>query len=179
MWALCICCAAELHHETHVSSEDSGLQLDDIYTLKQENVVFGRIETQAARQVMLQKVREAEREKIVEQFRAQNNKLVSGSVKRVTRDNIIVDIGNDVEAILPRDQLLPGEIYKINDRIRAVLQIKEIVRQNTVETFYTWTALQKTHPCHLRAHDFQCISHEGRITANGLALDQTALSPTV
>ena len=116
----------EFHHETHVSSDDSGLQLDDIYTVKQENVVFGRIETQAARQVMLQKVREAEREKIVEQFRTQNNKLVSGSVKRVTRDNIIVDITHEAEALLPRDKLMPGEIYKINDRIRAILQIVEV-----------------------------------------------------
>ena len=116
----------EFHHETHVTSDDSGLQLNDIYTVKQENVVFGRIETQAARQVMLQKVREAEREKIVEQFRAQNNKLVSGSVKRVTRDNIIVDITHEAEALLPRDKLMPGEIYKINDRIRAILQIVEV-----------------------------------------------------
>jgi N utilization substance protein A len=51
---------------------------------------------------------------------------MNGTVKRVTRDNIIVEIGNDIEAILPRDQLLPGEIYKINDRMRAILQIKEI-----------------------------------------------------
>jgi N utilization substance protein A len=76
--------------------------------------------------VMLQKVREAEREKIVEQFRSQNNKLVSGSVKRVTRDNIIVDITHEAEALLPRDKLMPGEIYKINDRIRAILQIVEV-----------------------------------------------------
>ena len=116
----------EFHHETHVTSDDSGLQLDEIYTVKQDNVVFGRIETQAARQVMLQKVREAEREKIVEQFRTQNNKLVSGSVKRVTRDNIIVDITHEAEALLPRDKLMPGEIYKINDRIRAILQIVEV-----------------------------------------------------
>ena len=59
-------------------------------------------------------------------FRSQNNKLVSGSVKRVTRDNIIVDITHEAEALLPRDKLMPGEIYKINDRIRAVLQIIEV-----------------------------------------------------
>ena len=70
--------------------------------------------------------REAEKELIVSKFRSNDNNLVSGFVKRVTRDNIIVEINNDVEAILPRDQLLPGEIYKINDRIRAILQIKEI-----------------------------------------------------
>ena len=116
----------EFHHETHVTKQDSGLDIGDTFSKEQDNIVFGRIETQAARQVMLQKVREAEREKIVDQFRSQNNKLVSGSVKRVTRDNIIVDITHEAEALLPRDRLMPGEIYKINDRIRAVLQIVEV-----------------------------------------------------
>ena len=116
----------EFHHETHVTKEDSGLDIGETFSKEQDNIVFGRIETQAARQVMLQKVREAEREKIVDQFRSQNNKLVSGSVKRVTRDNIIVDITHEAEALLPRDRLMPGEIYKINDRIRAVLQIVEV-----------------------------------------------------
>ena len=116
----------EFHHETHISKTDSNLELGEIFSKQEENVVFGRIETQAARQVMLQKVREAEREKVVSQFKSKNNKLVSGSVKRVTRDNIIVDITHEAEALLPRDKLMPGEIYKINDRIRAVLQIVEI-----------------------------------------------------
>ena len=116
----------EFHPETHISEKDSSLKIGEIFSKEQENIIFGRIETQAARQVMLQKVREAEREKIVDQFRSQNNKLVSGSVKRVTRDNIIVDITHEAEALLPRDKLMPGEIYKINDRIRAVLQIIEV-----------------------------------------------------
>ena len=98
----------------------------ETFTQEVENIEFGRIEAQAARQVMMQKVREAERENVVSKFRHQNNTLVNGVVKRVTRDNVIVEINTDIEAILPRDQLLPGEIYKINDRIRAVLQIKEI-----------------------------------------------------
>ena len=116
----------EFHIETHITKENSKLDLGEMYSIQQENVPFGRIETQAARQVMLQKVREAEREKVVSQFKNQNNQLVNGTVKRVTRDNIIVDISYDAEAILPRDKLMPGEIYKINDRIRAVLQIQEI-----------------------------------------------------
>ena len=116
----------EFHHETHISKIDSDLELGEVFSQQQENITFGRIETQAARQVMLQKVREAEREKVVSQFKSKNNKLVSGSVKRVTRDNIIVDITHEAEALLPRDKLMPGEIYKINDRIRAVLQIVEI-----------------------------------------------------
>ena len=116
----------DFHKETHVTENDSKLTLGDTYSLDVDNVVFGRIEAQAARQVMMQRVREAERDTIVAMFISQNNSLMNGIVKRVTRDNIIVDIGNDIEAVLPRDQLLPGEIYKIKDRMRAILQIKEI-----------------------------------------------------
>ncbi|MDB9837808.1 transcription termination factor NusA [Gammaproteobacteria bacterium] len=116
----------DFHKETHVTENDSKLSLGDTYSLDVDNVVFGRIEAQAARQVMMQRVREAERDNIVAMFTSQNNSLMNGTVKRVTRDNIIVDIGNDIEAVLPRDQLLPGEIYKIKDRMRAILQIKEI-----------------------------------------------------
>tara|TARA_X000000950_G_scaffold254007_1_gene317401 strand:- start:1882 stop:3348 length:1467 start_codon:yes stop_codon:yes gene_type:complete len=116
----------DFHIETHKTSTDAGKETGELHTEVVENIDFGRIETQAARQIMMQKVREAERENIVSKFRTQDNTLMNGIVKRVTRDNIIVEINNDVEAILPRDQLLPGEIYKINDRIRAILQIKEI-----------------------------------------------------
>ena len=116
----------EFHIETHSKVQDSDLELSDCFTKEIENIPFGRIETQAARQVMLQKVREAEREKVVSMFKNQNNNLVNGTVKRVTRDNIIVDISYDAEAILPRDRLMPGEIYKVNDRIRAILQIQEV-----------------------------------------------------
>ena len=116
----------EFHRESFISPSESSMEIGELYFEQVDNVEFGRIETQAARQVMLQKVREAERKKIVEQFRSQHNKLVSGSVKRVTRDNIIVDITHEAEALLPRDRLMPGEIYKINDRIRAILQIVEV-----------------------------------------------------
>jgi len=116
----------DFHKETHITDSDSKMSLGDTYSIDVDNVVFGRIEAQAARQVMMQRVREAERDNIVAMFTSQNNSLMNGIVKRVTRDNIIVDIGNDIEAVLPRDQLLPGEIYKIKDRMRAILQIKEI-----------------------------------------------------
>jgi N utilization substance protein A len=116
----------EFHRESYISPSESSMEIGELYFEQVDNVEFGRIETQAARQVMLQKVREAEKELIVSKFRSSDNNLVSGFVKRVTRDNIIVDLGQDAEAILPRDQILPGEIFKINDRVRAVLQIKEI-----------------------------------------------------
>ena len=116
----------EFHRESHISSSESSMEIGELYSEQVDNVTFGRIETQAARQVMLQKVREAEKELVVSKFMSSDNSLVSGFVKRVTRDNIIVDLGQDAEAILPRDQILPGEIFKINDRVRAVLQIKDI-----------------------------------------------------
>ena len=116
----------EFHRESHVSPSESSMDIGELYFKQVSNVEFGRIETQAARQVMLQKVREAEKELVVSKFQSSDNNLVSGFVKRVTRDNIIIDLGQDAEAILPRDQILPGEIFKINDRVRAVLQIKEI-----------------------------------------------------
>ena len=125
-WVVAEEAAEDFHKETHITEDDSKLSLGDTFSLDVDNVIFGRIEAQAARQVMMQRVREAERDTIVAMFTSQNNTLMNGTVKRVTRDNIIVDIGNDIESVLPRDQLLPGEIYKIKDRIRAILQIKEI-----------------------------------------------------
>lgn len=125
-WAVAEELMEDFHKETHITETDSKMTLGETYSLDVDNVVFGRIEAQAARQIMMQKVREAERDNIVAMFTSQNNSLMNGTVKRVTRDNIIVDIGNDIEAILPRSQLLPGEIYKIKDRMRAILQIQEI-----------------------------------------------------
>jgi len=116
----------DYYEQTHITPEKAEMEVGDVYAKEVENVEFGRIETQAARQVILQKVREAEKELIISQFIPNNNKLVSGVVKRVTRDNFILDLGQDAEAILPRDLILPGEIFKVQDRLRAVLQIKEV-----------------------------------------------------
>ena len=113
----------EFHKETHITESDSKMSIGDTFSAKEDNILFGRIETQAARQVMMQKVREAERDTIVAMFKSQDNSLMNGTVKRVTRDNIIIDIGNGTEAILPRDQLLPGDIYKINDRFQSCLHL--------------------------------------------------------
>ena len=116
----------DYYEQTHITPEKAEMEVGEVYAKEVENVEFGRIETQAARQVILQKVREAEKELIISQFKPNNNKLVSGVVKRVTRDNFILDLGQDAEAILPRDSILPGEIFKVQDRLRAVLQIKEV-----------------------------------------------------
>ncbi|WP_428035887.1 transcription termination factor NusA [Amphritea sp.] len=100
---------------------DASLQPGDIHEEEIESVKFGRIAAQTAKQVIVQKVREAERAKVVAQYSSRLGELISGTVKKVTRDNIIVDLGNNAEAVLPRDQLLPRETYRMGDRVRAVL----------------------------------------------------------
>lgn len=101
---------------------DTALQPGDIHEEQVESVAFGRIAAQTAKQVIVQKVREAERAKVVEQYRDRQGELISGSVKKVTRDNIIVDLGNNAEALLPRDQLIQREAFRMGDRVRAVLK---------------------------------------------------------
>ncbi|WP_293268345.1 transcription termination factor NusA [Neptunomonas sp.] len=100
---------------------DSKLQPGDIHKEQIESVAFGRIAAQTAKQVIVQKVREAERAKVVDLYRDRLGELISASVKKVTRDNIIVDLGNNAEALLPRDNVLPREVFRMGDRVRAVL----------------------------------------------------------
>jgi N utilization substance protein A len=85
------------------------------------SIDFGRIAAQSARQVMLQKVREAERQLVIEQFQNKFGQLVYGTVKKVTRDNIIIDLGGKAEAFMPRNEVLPNEMFRPNDRVRAYL----------------------------------------------------------
>jgi transcription termination/antitermination protein NusA len=101
--------------------QNADLVPGDIHREQVENVDFGRIAAQTAKQVIVQKVREAEREQVVEEYRDKIGELISGSVKKVTRDNIIVDLGNNAEGLLPREELVGREIYRMGDRIRAML----------------------------------------------------------
>ena len=105
--------------------KDPKLELGSKIEEKVDNVEFGRIAAQAAKQVIVQKVREAERAKIVDEYRSLLGELVNGTVKKVTREFLIIDLGDSAEAILPRDELIPGEVYRIGDRLRAVLQEEE------------------------------------------------------
>lgn len=79
---------------------------------------FGRIAAQTAKQVIIQKIKEAEREQVYNEFKQREGDLVTGTVKRVTKGEIIVALGK-AEAILPAKEQTPGEIYRPNDRIRA------------------------------------------------------------
>ena len=90
-----------------------------------ENIDFGRISAQAAKQVIIQKVREAERSKITSKYEGLVGKVISGLVKRINRDFLLLELEEDLNAQIPRDQIIPGEIFKLNDRVRAI--IKEIV----------------------------------------------------
>ncbi len=108
---------------------DATLQVGDIYEESIDNVEFGRIAAQIAKQVIVQKVKDAERELIIDRFRHRVGELLSGTVKKVTRDHIIVDFGDNAEGILPREELVGREIFRVNDRTRAILQsIREETR---------------------------------------------------
>lgn len=85
-----------------------------------EPLDFGRIGAQAAKQVILQKIRDAEREQILNDFLERGEHLVTGSIKRIERGNAIVEVGR-LEAVLPRDQQIPKENLRVGDRVRAYL----------------------------------------------------------
>ena len=93
------------------------------YVLQEiESVDFGRIGAQIAKQVIVQKVREAEKQKTIDQFKDNIGDLVSGIVKRVDRNGFYVDIGNNSEAFLPRREMIPKEAMRPQDRIKALLK---------------------------------------------------------
>lgn len=111
-----------LHLYTDQAEEkDANLGLDDYFEEQVENAEFGRIAAQTAKQVIVQKVRDAERAQMISQFAGREGELLNGAVKKVTRDNIIVDLGNNAEGILPREELIGREVFRNNDRVRAVL----------------------------------------------------------
>ena len=100
---------------------DPELKAGDIYEEQIENAEFGRIAAQTAKQVIVQRVRDAERALVARQYEHRLGELLGGMVKKVTREHIIVDLGNNAEGLLPREELVGREVFRINDRIRAVL----------------------------------------------------------
>jgi transcription termination/antitermination protein NusA len=119
---------------TELETPDRELRLDDAIDLDKdaepggfveesiESVEFGRIAAMQAKQVMVQKVREAERAQVVEQFQDRINSLVSGVVKRVDRNGIFVDLGNNAEGFISRSDMIPREALKAQDRVKAFLK---------------------------------------------------------
>ena len=86
-----------------------------------DSVTFDRITTQTAKQVIVQKVREAERAQVVAQYAEKEGELITGVVKRMTRDSILLDLGNNAEAVIFRDEMLPRENFRPGDRLRGLL----------------------------------------------------------
>ena len=101
--------------------KNADLNIDDDWEERIENIEFGRIAAQTAKQVIVQKVREAERDIIIAEYIDQIGSLVSGTVKKVTRESVLVDLGGNAEGLLTREHMIPRENFRTGDRIRALL----------------------------------------------------------
>ncbi len=106
---------------TRVIDDNPGIEFGDFIEEPMESVEFGRIAAQAAKQVIVQKVREAERKKVADEYQQRVGELLSGVVKRIERGNVIVDIGNNIDAIIKREDMIPREPVRNGDRIRGYL----------------------------------------------------------
>ncbi len=118
---------AELTVE-QAQARKAGAKVGDVIEEKIESIEFGRIAAQTAKQVIVQKVREAERAQVVDAYRDRIDEIISGTVKKVTRDSVIVDLGNNAEALLAREDIIPRETFRVGTRLRALL--KEIRSEN-------------------------------------------------
>ena len=101
--------------------EQPDIQIGDYVEDQIDSVTFDRITTQTAKQVIVQKVREAERSQVVDQFKDKEGTIISGVVKKSNRDNVILDLGSNAEAVIFRDDMLPRETFRPGDRIRGLL----------------------------------------------------------
>lgn len=107
---------------------EANAKVGDVLEEKIDSIEFGRIAAQTAKQVIVQKVREAERAQVVEAYRERLGEIISGTVKKVTRDSVIVDLGNNAEAMLAREDIISRETFRVGVRLRALL--KEIRTEN-------------------------------------------------
>ena len=101
--------------------DDPSLNVGDYSEDQIESVKFDRVTTQTAKQVIVQKIREAERALIVDAYQDQIGEIVTGVVKKASRESVIVDLGNNAEAIIYRDDMLPRETFRPGDRVRGLL----------------------------------------------------------
>ena len=111
--------------DMHIKLEEAqkrnpDIQLGEFIEEPLESIDFGRIGAQAAKQVIFQKIRDAEREQVLSDFLERKEHLVSGAVKRLERGSAIIEFGK-IEALLPRDQMIPKENLRVGDRVKAHL----------------------------------------------------------
>jgi len=113
--------------ETQIKLSDAlekqaDIEVDAYIIEPMDSVAFGRIAAQTAKQVIVQKVREAERAQVVEQYQDKLGQLVHGTVKRVERGNVTLDLGGNAEAFIPREEMIPRESFRAGDRVRGYLK---------------------------------------------------------
>jgi len=101
--------------------DNAEIQIGEFIEDEIDSVKFDRIATQTAKQVIVQKVREAERAQVVDQYAEQKGELITGVVKRMNRENILLDLGGNAEAVIFRDEMLPRENFRPGDRLRGLL----------------------------------------------------------
>lgn len=101
--------------------DEPDIQVDDYVEEQIESIEFGRIAAQTAKQVIVQKVREAERAKVVRAFQDKVGQLIMGTVKRAERGTVILDLGDGAEALIPRSEMIPKEMVRVGDRLRGLL----------------------------------------------------------
>ncbi|MDX1443537.1 MAG: transcription termination factor NusA [Gammaproteobacteria bacterium] len=109
-------------HLSEAKKQDPEIEVGGYIEEQIESVAFGRIAAQTAKQVIVQKVREAERAQVVEQYQDREGELVTGIVKRVERGNVHVDLGGNAEGFIPREDMIPREAVRPGDRIRGYLK---------------------------------------------------------
>ncbi|MBS0425622.1 MAG: transcription termination/antitermination protein NusA [Proteobacteria bacterium] len=105
---------------SEAAKTDTQIKLGDYLEKPLEPIEFGRIGAQAAKQVIFQKIRDAEREQTLNDFLERGDYLITGTIKRMERGNAIIESGK-IEAELPRDQMIPKENLRVGDRVRAYL----------------------------------------------------------
>lgn len=103
--------------------DEPEIQLGEFVEEQIDSIAFDRITTQTAKQVIVQKVREAERAQMIAEYEDRVGDLVTGTVKKVNRDNIIIDLGNNAEGVIFRDDMLPRETFRPGDRVRGLLYV--------------------------------------------------------
>ena len=108
--------------KSYADDRKLGLEVGEFLEEEVESIKFGRITAQIAKQVIMQKVRHAERQKVADAFQESVGKLVLGTVKRVDRRGIVLDLGENSEAIVPRELMIPREMARTGDRMRGILQ---------------------------------------------------------
>jgi len=109
-------------HLSDAKAKNPDIDVDGYIEEPMDSVEFGRIAAQTAKQVIVQKVREAERARIVEAFQDRVGELVMGVVKRVEKGNVTIDLGDNVEAMIPREEMIPREAVRPGDRVRGYLK---------------------------------------------------------